>query len=198
MHDIIRYSQNMHPRLANLISNVGNPFLLFPAVISYLAVSEVGFEAARPLIIALAAIFALLSLFLVVRKMRGEITNLDVSDRKQRAVNVYLPSIGMVLLAALYFKWSNQPYLGPTLYVGLLLATCFGINSLKKISLHTVVATYLSALLLPKTLFLALAFFCFSILIAWSRVVLGRHTKSEVILGWFVGTAFGLLHIFLF
>ncbi len=188
----------MDSRLANFISTIGNPFLLFPAVVSYLAVATVGLEAAKPLMITLASIFALLSLFLLVRKLRGEITNLDVSDRKQRAVNVYLPSIGMVLVAALYFKWSGQPYLGQTLYVGLLLATCFGINSLKKISLHTVMATYLSGLLLSQNIWLALAGFGFSILIAWSRVVLGRHTTSEVLLGWFVGTAFGLLHLELF
>jgi membrane-associated phospholipid phosphatase len=190
--------QIMHPRLAHIISTVGNPFLLFPAVISYIAVEAVGLEAAKPLMITLASIFAILSLFLLVRKLRGEITNLDVSDRKQRAVNVYLPSIGMVLAAALYFKWSNQPYLGPTLYVGLMLATCFGINSLKKISLHTVMATYLCGLLLTENIGLSFAVFGFSILIAWSRVVLGRHTTSEVVLGWFVGTAFGLLHIVLF
>ena len=104
----------------------------------------------------------------------------------------------MLLLAALYFQWSGQPYVYETLYVGLLFGTCFAINSVKKISLHTVVATYLSALVLSLNLWFGIGLFVFAALIAWSRVVLGRHTPVEVLLGWLVGSGFGLLHVWLF
>lgn len=188
----------MHPRLAALISTIGNPFLLFPFVVTYLAISELGLQAAWPLIIVLAAIFGILGAFLLFRKLSGKISNLDVSDRKQRARNVYLPALAVILLAAAYFQWSGQPYVYRTLYVGLLFGTCFAINSVKKISLHTVVAAYVSGLILAVNIWAGLAFFAFSILVAWSRVVLGRHTREEVLWGWFVGTGFGLLHACLF
>lgn len=188
----------MHPRLAAIISTIGSPVLLFPIVVSFLAIAEKGFEAARPAVITVVAIFVVLSLFILFRKMRGKISNLDVSDREQRARNVYLPALALLLLATLYFLWSGQPYLYETLFIGILIGTCFAINSVKKISLHTVVATYLSALVLPVHIWVGLAFVAFSILIAWSRVVLGRHTKAEVLLGWFVGAVFGLLHVWFF
>lgn len=188
----------MHPRLAAIISSIGSPVLLFPFVVSFLAISDVGFERARPMVLTVIVIFAALSLFILLRKLRGKITNLDVSDRGQRAKNVYLPALGLLLIATLYFLWSGQPYVYPTLFIGLLIATCFAINSVKKISLHTVVATYLSALVVSENLYVGLGFVVFSVLIAWSRVVLGRHTREEVLLGWFVGAAFGLLHMGLF
>lgn len=188
----------MNPRLAHIISTVGNPFLLFPLVVSYLAVQEVGLDAAWPMMMAMAVIFGLLGIFLLLRKSGGKITNLDVSDQKQRALNVYLPSIGLILLGAGYFYWTEQPYVWRTLYVALLLGTCFAINAFKKISLHTVVATYLSALLLTTQYWVGLVFFGIAFLIAWSRVVLGRHTRQEVLLGWVVGTLFGLLQAWIF
>ncbi|MFM7401880.1 MAG: phosphatase PAP2 family protein [Bacteroidota bacterium] len=33
--------------------------------------------------------------------------------------------------------------------------------------------------------------FVFAALIAWSRIVLGRHKRNEVLLGWITGTLFG-------
>lgn len=188
----------MHPRLAAFISAIGSPVILFPVVVSFLSISEVGMENAREVVFTVVAIFGLLSLFLLLRKMRGKITNLDVSDRKQRARNVYLPSLGMLSVAAIYFQYTHQPFVYQTLYVGVLIATCFAINSVKKISLHTVVATYLSALVLPVNIWAGLAFFVFAALIAWSRVVLGRHTREEIMIGWFIGAGFGLLHVWLF
>ena len=188
----------MHPRIAAFFSNIGNPFLLFPVVISYLAARELGYKAAKPLLFTMLAIFGILAVFLFVRKQRGEITNLDVSNQKQRALNIYLPTIIMLLLAIAYFQWTKQPYVFRTLYVGLLLITCFALNFWKKISLHTVVATYLSSLLLSTNYWLGIAFFVFSFLIAWSRVVLERHTKTEVLLGWVVGSLFGLGYAWIF
>lgn len=188
----------MSPRIAAIISTVGSPVFLFPVVISFLAISKMGMDCARPLVITVFAIFFLLCMFILLRKWRGKITNLDVSDRTQRSRNVYLPSLGMLFLAALYFKISGLPFFNEAVFFGLLLSTCYAINSQKKISLHTVIATYLSALVLEINPWVGLGFFIFATLIAWSRVVLGRHTKEEVVLGWIVGTVFGLLHVVLF
>jgi membrane-associated phospholipid phosphatase len=188
----------MHPRLAKFISSVGSPVLLFPLVISILFIRKLGMARAVPMVSTVCAIFAALSLFLLIRKIRGSITDLDVSDQKQRAANVFLPVIVMLLLAVGYFYLTNQPFVGETLYVGGLLGVCFAINAVKKISMHTVVAIYLSTIIVPISPWLGLASVLFSGLIAWSRIVLGRHTQDEVLLGWLVGTGFGLLHSYLF
>lgn len=183
----------MHPRLASFISSVGSPVVLFPAIISFLVIKESGWERARPALLVLLAVFALLSLFILFRKMSGKVSNLDVSDRSQRARNVYLPSLLLVALAVGYFYWTGQPFVKQSLYVGSLLLTCFAINRYKKISLHTVVATYLSGLVLSGYFWAGTSLFVFAALIAWSRVVLGRHTREEVMLGWVVGSLFGLV-----
>jgi membrane-associated phospholipid phosphatase len=38
----------------------------------------------------------------------------------------------------------------------------------------------------------------FAPFVAWSRVVLGRHTLREVLVGGLVATVFGIAHIWLF
>ena len=188
----------MHPRLAAIISTVGSPFVLFPLIATFLTVKEIGWEQSIPAMLALVGVFVVLGVFILIRRSKGAISNLDVSDQSQRARNVYLPSLALVGAASLYFWYTRQPFVQETLYVGLLLAVCFAINTVKKISLHTVVATYLSALLMFYDFWWGLAMFVFAALIAWSRVVLSRHTRLEVLIGWVVGSAFGLVHAWLF
>jgi membrane-associated phospholipid phosphatase len=183
----------MSPRIANFISSIGSPVVLFPVVSSYLAVKEFGFERARPAIIAVFSVFIALSLFILIRKMRGKISNLDVSEQKQRARNVYLPALGLLVVVSVFFYFQKMPFLRHSISVGLMLGTCFAINTWKKISLHTTIATYLSGLVFTSDPWLGTGLFLFSALIAWSRVVLGRHTREEVLLGWVVGSGFGLL-----
>lgn len=189
---------NMNPRLALVISTVGSPFVLFPAVISFLTITKTGFKSAGPALWAMGGVFLVLGLFMLIRRRRGAISNLDVSDQTQRARNIYRPALALIAVVALYFWWSHQPFVLETLYVGLLFGLCFAINAVKKISLHTVVAAYISALLLFYNLWWGAGMFLFAALIAWSRVVLGRHTRQEVLLGWVVGSVFGLAHAWFF
>jgi hypothetical protein len=188
----------LHPRFAKIISTVGSPVLLFPVVISILFVHKLGLAQASPMVITVCAVFGALSVFLLIRKIRGSITNLDVSDQKQRAVNVYLPIMVLLLVAVGYFYLTDQPFVGETLFVGALLGVCFATNAVIKISMHTVVATYLGTIIVPISPWAGLAFLLFSGLIAWSRVVLDRHTQEEVLIGWGVGLVFGIMHAYWF
>jgi len=96
----------------------------------------------------------------------------------------------------LYFF--RQPFVGDTLFFGLLMAVCYAINSRIKISQHTSIATYLGFLILAVNVWAGIALLIFVPFIAWSRIVLGRHTREEVMIGGSIGALFGLLHIWLF
>jgi membrane-associated phospholipid phosphatase len=78
------------------------------------------------------------------------------------------------------------------------MAVCYAINSRVKISQHTIIAFFVSFLVFPVHVWVGAALLAFAPFVAWSRVVLGRHQKNEVVLGAIVGTLFGLLHIWLF
>lgn len=182
----------MNARLAEVISTVGSPFVLFPIVITWTTVRRLGWSEAVPALISILVVLAVLGGFIYFRRKKGVVTNLDVSERTQRAHNVYWPALSLIAAVAVYFKLSDRPFVWDTIYVGALIATCFAFNAAIKISLHTVFATYLSALLLFHDWRWGAGMFVFAALIAVSRIVLGRHKPNEVLLGWITGTLFGI------
>lgn len=188
----------MNARLAEVISTVGSPFVLFPIVITWTTVRRLGWSEAVPALISIMVVLSVLGGFIFLRRKKGAVTNLDVSDRAQRARNVYWPTLSLIAAVALYFKLSDRPFVWDTIYVGALVATCFTFNAAIKISLHTVFATYLSSLLLFHNWQWGVAMYIFAGLIAYSRLVLGRHQRNEVLLGWLVGSIFGIGYGLLF
>ncbi len=183
---------------ANLISSLGHPFLLLPLVLAWLTIRKVGFAAAWPVLAAIASCMVIMVAFLYFRKKRGQISNWDVSAQKERSRNIYLPILFLTGLAASALYLLGQPFIGDTLFFGLLMLVCYAINARIKVSQHTVMGYYVSFLVLPVHFWIGLGLLAFAPLIGWSRIVLGRHKKEEVLLGTIVGTGFGLLHWWLF
>ncbi len=183
---------------AALISALGHPFLLLPLVLAWLTIWKVGLEGALPIIAAISICIVSMVVFLYIRKKRGQISNWDVSVQSQRSSSIYRPILLLTGAAAAVLYFLRQPFVGDTLFFGLLMLVCYGINSRIKISQHTVMAFYVSFLVLPVHFWIGLGLFVFAPFIGWSRIVLGRHKKNEVLLGAIVGTLFGILHWWLF
>ena len=188
----------MTKQTATLISSIGHPFVLLPLILAWLTISKVGFEAALPTLGAIMGCFVIMVTFLFFRKRKGEISNWDVSVRTERSRNIYRPILLLTLVAAAALYAFKQPFIGDTLFFGLLIAVCYAINARIKVSQHTVMAYYVSFLVMPVHLVIGLALLGFAPLIGWSRVVLGRHKKEEVLVGTVVGIVFGLLHWWIF
>ncbi|MFN0174298.1 MAG: hypothetical protein ACKVU0_06610 [Saprospiraceae bacterium] len=183
---------------AALISVIGHPFLLLPLVLTWLTIWKVGFEGAQPIIAAISACIVIMVSFLYVRKKRGQISNWDVSEHKERTNSIYRPILFLVLLAAAALYFLEQPFVGDTLFFGLLMLVCYAINTRIKISQHTVMAFYVSFLVMPVSFGIGVGLLLFAPIIGWSRIVLGRHKKNEMLLGAIVGILFGILHWWLF
>ncbi len=184
----------MTKQTANLISTLGHPFLLLPLVLAWLTVRKVGFETAWPTLAAIFACIMIMVVFLYFKKKKGEISNWDVSAQKERSKNIYQPILFLTGAAAAALYFLEQPFVGDTLFFGLLMLVCYTINARIKVSQHTVMAYYVSFLVLPVNLLVGMGLLAFAPLIGWSRVVLGRHQKEEVMVGTIVGVVFGLLH----
>lgn len=188
----------MTKQTAHFISAIGHPFLLLPLVLAWLTIHKVGFEAALPTLSAIFACIVIMVVFLFLRKKKGEISNWDVSVQKERSRNIYRPILLLTAVAASALYIFKQPFIGDTLFFGLLIAVCYAINARIKVSQHTVMAYYVSFLVMPVHLWTGLGLLAFAPLVGWSRVVLGRHQKIEVAMGTLVGVVFGLLHWYLF
>ena len=183
---------------ATILSTVGHPFLLLPVVLSLLTVRQLPFEKAWPALAAIWGSLTIMGVFLSFRKRKGKISNWDVSAQSERAGNIYRPVLILLLAAATLLYLFHQPFVDETLYLALLMAVCYAINTKIKISQHTLIATYLGFLVLSASLWAGLAMLVFAPFVAWSRVILGRHTLREVLAGGLVATVFGIVHFRLF
>lgn len=151
-----------------------------------------------PTLTAILGSILVMTVFLAFRKRRGKISNWDVSVKNERARNIYSPVLILVLLAAAGLHHFQQPFVGETLFFALLMAVCFVINTWIKISQHTLIITYLGFLVLSVNCWAGLLLLALAPFVAWSRVVLGRHQKDEVLAGGLVAVIFGLAHIWIF
>ncbi len=183
---------------ANLLSALGHPFLLLPLVLASLTILKVGFENAWPTLAAIFTCILIMVVFLYFRKKKGQISNWDVSAQKERSSNIYRPILLLTFVAAAALYFFKQPFIGDTLFLGFLIAVCYAINARIKVSQHTVMAYYVSFLVMPVHLWIGLWLLAFAPFVGWSRIVLGRHQKNEVIIGSIVGVIFGILHWWLF
>ena len=184
---------NPQVRLARYISIIGHPFLLMPlltAVVAYHVLPPRHALIAE--IIALGVVIVPAGAYTIFRVRKGTWGDMDVSDQRERSqfYGILLP----LLLLISFIAWiAEVPVSIPlgAFAILLLVGSASVINKWVKISLHTgfgVFVAWAMFLIDPKAgavvLFLAL-------LIGWSRVILGRHTVSEVLLGGTLGAVVG-------
>lgn len=123
---------------------------------------------------------------------KGEYTNYDISDRKQRQSWYVLPTLLLsVVTMALYLSGQSRIIWLATLFALVLFVASQVVNLFIKTSLHVGFNAFLGFLALPLSKGLGLAFLLFTIPLAWSRIVLKRHTLSEVIAGAVLGVLSG-------
>lgn len=123
---------------------------------------------------------------------RGQYTNFDVSNQRQRA-QFYPVLIGAIVLltGALFATHQPRPFCYGTAYALLLVISSYGVNQYIKASLHTSLSFFLTWAIYIINQPLGLMMGVFSILIGVSRLVLGRHTLLEILVGALIGLIAG-------
>lgn len=177
---------------ARALSIVGHPAVLMPVAVAA-AASGPGappqlLRVALGTAVAVAVIVGLYSLWQV---HRGRWAHVDASHPAERnQLNLVLAGL---LCAAAGLLWAlGQPpavAAGPLLAALLVLLT-HALRRWLKVSLHAAFALFAAALVwpyLPGTL----AIGALALGVAWSRLVLRRHTLAEVLTGLLFGAAFG-------
>lgn len=173
--------------VARYLSIVGHPFAIIPASIGALAVLRGGDLRAA---LAVAAVFAVVSVAIVVGIRAGRFNDFDVSERERRPRFYVLLTAATVALA---FRFRDQPQARlACVSAGAMLLCCTVINRWTKVSLHTAFALYAAGLWCTWSLAAGVAALPIAASIGWSRVRLGRHSKGEVYAGMLVGIAAAL------
>lgn len=177
---------------ARTLSIVGHPALLMPVAVTAGA-SGAGappqlLRIALSTAVAVAVIVGLYSLWQV---RAGRWVHVDASLPRERSqLNLFLAAL-LCAAAALLWALGQSPAAawGPLLAALLVLLT-HALRHRLKVSLHAAFAVFAAALLWPHP-YATLAIGLLALGVAWSRLVLRRHTPAEVLIGMLLGLAFG-------
>lgn len=176
-------------KVAKLISIIGHPLLTIPI---YVAIVMFAFEdfktASFNSFLIIGGIFLPLVLKMYIKSKNGSYTNFDVSDRIQRKSLFTFVIPLMIIVTVISFKTQQTPAFSlSVLFATILVLISQIVNLFIKSSLHVSLNIYLSFLMMTVNFKVGIIVLLLSGLIAWSRVVLKRHTIAEVTYGFGLG-----------
>lgn len=183
--------------LAKGFSFLGHPLILGTAYVAWM--SFLNLPRSQAWCITLAVVLTL-TLPITVHNWRklksGAYANFDVSDQNQRK-GFYPVAIGLFLALILVLWLMNVPK--EVIYHTLLVLGLVGLMALVnrkiKASLHAAIALFITVNCFTLGVFPGIGITIFSLVIAWSRWRLGRHSLQEIAIGSVFGTVFGLLAV---
>jgi hypothetical protein len=177
---------------ARLVSKVGHPALLMPAVIAFATVA--GRAPVRVIIVAMMSTAAVALAVVAYSRWQvraGRWAHVDASvPQERRQLNGFL---GALLIGSAAILWRlAQPHavVAGLALSGALVVSADVLRRWLKMSLHVSFAVF-AALLCPGSGSVALLLL--AVAVGWSRLVLRRHTRLEVAVGAAAGAAAGVL-----
>jgi hypothetical protein len=184
----------MKQKAANLISTLGHPLFTIPTYVIIIMFSTENFEKAAFISsLIVGCVFVPLILRLFIKSKNGTYTNFDVSDRKQRkTMFVFIIPFLITVTFILFITHQNKNLCLSLLFASLLALISQAVNFFIKSSLHVSLHIYLSFLVMAINFEIGIVLFLFTGLLGWSRLVLGRHSLKEILVGGVIGLSIGL------
>ena len=179
--------------LARWVSVIIHPIafpLLTLGIVTYIATSSF-VETSRWLLLAIALTSLPVAVLVGIQVLRGRWTDLDVSVRRQRYA-LYPFGLACLLALILIYAHFGAPVVAIRTMGAFAIANTIDacINFFYKVSAHATGAAACATMLwLGATPIWGIVASCAALLVGWSRIELGRHTRGQVLLGWFVGVA---------
>lgn len=178
--------------VARAASIVGHPLVLLP-IAALVAASQRGAPMQQLWFIGVT--FVALGIIVMgyswVQVRSGRWAHVDASVRTERkSLNIFL---ALLCFAGAALQ-TGRPYLsvalalsGALISIGLLTAPW------AKMSLHTAFAAFATSLLWPNEIAVVIGLITTAIVV-WSRLILGRHVVTDVVLGFLAGAAAGVCY----
>lgn len=181
--------------IARFVSIIGHPAVLVPVASIWVAIEQ-GAPAAtvRRLVVVAAGLAVFVTAYSLLKVRSGAWQHVDASRKaERRSLNLLL----IVLLAgAAAFSWRRADSAHLPVALGLLALLCMIAlltGSWIKLSLHVGFACFAAALMWPHPWALATGI-VMTIAVAWSRLVLARHSLAEVLVGGGLGSVAGVAY----
>lgn len=180
--------------IARALSVLGHPALVMPSAVVWVA----HVRSAAPGVLAMAAMASVsvavcVGVYSVLQVRAGRWRHVDASVPRERQ------QLNRFLVLLLFGMASVLSGLGQATPVGLglalggaLVGSGLLLQRWLKLSLHVGFAVFAAVLLWPETVAVA-GLLALSAGVAWSRRVLGRHGRADLLAGGLVGVAAGIL-----
>jgi membrane-associated phospholipid phosphatase len=176
--------------LARLVSILAHPFVLVVLLLLLPRLEKDVAGAIRTSISVVAIVIFPLALLIWRSYSSGQWKTVDASSKTDRPLLYVTVLIALVVLAFYFYHVEHsQVLVRGVLITFCMIAVALVLNRWIKVSLHLAFASYCAVLLATVDLRYGLPILLLLPLLAWSRLVLSRHSMSEV-LG---GSALGLL-----
>ena len=187
----------MKTKLAAFISVIGNPLFTFPlfGITVFFIYEDLQKAVFHSLLILAFFVPLVVKMYLNVKS--GKYTDFDVSDQKQRQ-GWYIFAILLFLALTIILFVTDQPRalrLG-ILFSLILLVVSKLANFYIKASLHVSFSVYLAFVMMSIHIELGLLYLLFTVIIAWARLTVKRHSLAEVMVGYVLGLVIGVLYFF--
>jgi membrane-associated phospholipid phosphatase len=180
-------------RVARWLSIVFHPFVMVGVMAGAAAAArQATGEAVRS--VGIVALFTVVPLAALMWRQvrRGHWKNADASNREERPMLYLVGGAGIVALLAYLLMIPEQPFMvrGVVATLGMM-AICAVATRWVKVSLHMAFAALAATALAFMRSPIAYALLLALPTLAWSRLVLRRHTPLELVLGTIIGAGAG-------
>lgn len=189
----------MKQKIANFISIIGHPLLTIPIFIAIVMFANENAKKAFYIsFLIIGCVFVPIILRMYIKSKNGTYTNFDVSDKKQRkTLFIFIIPLLVIVTFILFKSQQNNNLCMTILFATILVFISQVVNLFIKSSLHVSLNIYLSFLVMTLNYKIGIILFLFTGLLGWSRIVLGRHTLKEVLVGGAIGLSISLITLYI-
>lgn len=181
--------------ISKVISNFFNPLVSLVIYFFYYSYRNYTWEeASKKFIPILLLLIIPIAIWIYRNVKKGNYTNMDVSNRKQRhSLYIFIIVATIVFLAVDYFLHREIDW--TILMLCILLILMQVSNFFIKSSMHTSLNIYVAALFFAINPMIGIFWFLLSVVIGITRIILKRHTPQEVISGAVIAIFVSLVYL---
>ncbi len=183
-------------KISKIISDFFNPLVSLVIFFFYMSIKTYSLHASLMYFLPILLIIILpVIIWLVWNVKTGRYTNMDVSNRVQRiSLYFFIATCVIAYIAFDYFRKGHVDLI--MIFILILLLVMQLSNYFIKSSMHTAFNILVAALFFALNTVLGIAWLGIAALVGISRVIVGRHTPKEVLMG--AGIAFMVSFIYLY
>lgn len=183
--------------LAVWLSLVGHPIAVIPLTIALLTWKE-DFNTQLKILIPILVLMVILFLYSQWEVRRGRWKDSDASQPPERKTLLIVLLVCLVVSVIITSTELFPSRLAIGMFVSsVLVIAAMVLSRWLKVSFHSAFNAFCSVLLFPLGAAALTGAFVWTAIVSWSRVVLRRHTISEVVVGTVLGIGGGLLFLLL-